>query len=125
MGLDDDEGVTATSHRGALERSISLPLLVLYGLGTTIGAGIYALIGEVSASAGTRAPLAFVVAAVLAALTGLGYAELAGRYPKAAGEAVFVDRAFGVSSVTRSTGLAVAAVGLVAAAAITTAFSPS
>lgn len=114
---------SAPTFRGELERSISLPLLVLYGLGTTIGAGIYALIGEVSASAGTRAPLAFIVAAVLAALTGLGYAELAGRYPKAAGEAVFVDRAFGLSTVTRTTGLAVAVVGLIAAAAITTAFA--
>jgi amino acid transporter len=115
--------VTSTRVRGELERSISLPLLILYGLGTTIGAGIYALIGEVSASAGTRAPLAFVVAAVLAALTGLGYAELAGRYPKAAGEAVFVDRAFGRTTVTRSTGIAVATVGLIAAAAISTAFA--
>lgn len=114
---------TVRSGAGELERSLSLPLLVLYGLGTTIGAGIYALIGEVSAAAGTRAPLAFVVAAALAALTGLGYAELAGRYPKAAGEAVFVDRAFGVQRLTRATGLAVAAVGLVAAAAISTAFA--
>jgi APA family basic amino acid/polyamine antiporter len=108
---------------GQLERSLSLPLLVLYGLGTTIGAGIYALIGEVAGSAGTRTPLAFVVAGALAALTGLGYAELTGRYPKAAGEAVFVDQAFGIQRLTRAMGLAVATVGLIAAAAITTAFA--
>lgn len=114
---------TSAGGSGQLERSISLPLLVLYGLGTTIGAGIYALIGEVAGSAGTRAPLAFLVAGVLAALTGFGYAELAGRYPKAAGEAVFVDQAFGLHRLTQATGLAVATVGLIAAAAITTAFA--
>ncbi len=114
---------TTRAGSGQLERSLSLPLLVLYGLGTTIGAGIYALIGEVAGSAGAKAPLAFLVAGVLAALTGFGYAELAGRYPKAAGEAVFVDQAFGIQQLTRTTGLAVATVGLIAAAAITTAFA--
>ena len=35
-----------------LKRTLSLPLMVLYGLGPTIGAGIYALIGEVAGIAG-------------------------------------------------------------------------
>ncbi len=105
-----------------LERSVSLPMLVLYGLGTTIGAGIYALTGEVAGEAGVQAPLAFLAAAVLAALTCLGFAELAGRLPKAAGEAVFVDRAFGVRSVTTAVGVAVVVAGVVAAAAISNAF---
>ena len=61
-------------------------MLVLYGLGTTVGAGIYALMGEVSGSAGMRAPLAFIVSALLAGTTAIGFAELAGRLPKAAGE---------------------------------------
>ena len=82
-------------------------MLVLYGLGTTIGAGIYALTGEVAGSAGTRAPLAFLVAAALAGITGLGFAELAGRLPKAAGEAVFVEHAFARRRVTQAVGAAV------------------
>ena len=32
-----------------LRRSLSLSLLTLYGLGTTIGAGIYVLVGKVAA----------------------------------------------------------------------------
>lgn len=97
-------------------------MLVLYGLGTTIGAGIYALTGEVAGSAGTRAPLAFLVAAALAGITGLGFAELAGRLPKAAGEAVFVEHAFARRRVTQAVGAAVLTAGVVSAAAVSNAF---
>ncbi|MGI9616477.1 MAG: amino acid permease, partial [Acidimicrobiales bacterium] len=97
-------------------------MLVLYGLGTTIGAGIYALTGEVAGEAGMRAPLSFLVSALLAGVTAIGFAELAGRLPKAAGEAVFVDRAFGRVALTRSVGFAVLLAGVVAAAAIANAF---
>lgn len=110
------------STQSGLRREITLVPLVLYGLGTTIGAGIYALTGEVAGEAGTHAPLAFLVAAVLAAATGLSFAELAGRLPKAAGEAVFVRHAFGLPILSRIVGLAVVTAGLVAGAAITNAF---
>lgn len=41
-----------------LLRSLSLPLITFYGLGTILGAGIYVLIGEVVGAAGMGAPLA-------------------------------------------------------------------
>lgn len=97
-------------------------MLVLYGLGTTIGAGIYALTGEVAGEAGSKAPLSFLVAALLAGITGLGFAELAGRLPKAAGEAVFVDHAFSQRRLTQAVGVAVLSAGVVSAAAISNAF---
>ncbi len=97
-------------------------MLVLYGLGTTIGAGIYALTGEVAGEAGMRAPLAFLVSALLAGVTGIGFAELAGRLPRAAGEAVFVSHAFGRRSLTGVVGVAVLLAGVVAAATVTNAF---
>ncbi len=114
---------STTDARAELRRDVSLPLLVLYGLGTTIGAGIYALVGEVAGAAGLHAPLSFVVAAILAGVTGLAFAELAARLPKAAGEAVFVEHAFGRPALTTTIGLSVVAVGLIAGAAITTAFA--
>lgn len=49
-----------------LRRVISLPLLVLYGLGTIVGAGIYVLLGEVAGLAGYQTPLAFLFAVLLA-----------------------------------------------------------
>ncbi len=98
-------------------------MLVLYGLGTTVGAGIYALMGEVAGSAGMRAPLAFLVSALLAGTTAIGFAELAGRLPKAAGEAVFVNQAFGRRPLTAAVGGGVLVAGVVAAAAVTDAFA--
>ena len=74
-----------------LKLSLGLPLITLYGLGTAIGAGIFVLIGEVAGSAGMFAPVAFLVASLLAGLTAFSLAELASRFPKSAGEAVYVQ----------------------------------
>ncbi len=101
-----------------LKRALGLPLLVLYGLGTTIGAGIFALLGKVAGEAGMATPLAFLLAAALAGLSAFSFAELAGRLPFSAGEAVYVREGFGSDLLARLVGLAVAAAGIVSAAAI-------
>jgi amino acid permease len=46
-----------------LIRSLTLTHAVLYGLGVTIGAGIYVLVGAAAGRSGMHAPLAFVAAA--------------------------------------------------------------
>lgn len=80
----------------SLKRSLSLPMITLYGLGTTIGAGIYVLIGKVAGSAGLYAPVSFAVSALLAGLTVFSFAEFSSRLPRSAGEAVYVHAAFPV-----------------------------
>ena len=80
--------------RPALKRSLSLAQATLYGLGVTIGAGVYVLIGAAAARSGMHAPLAFVLAAILMALSAASFAELASRLPVAAGEAAYVRNAF-------------------------------
>ena len=52
-----------------LRRRLGLLLLVLYGTGITVGAGIYVLIGAAAGHAGAYAPWSFVVAAAVMALT--------------------------------------------------------
>ena len=106
----------------ALARHLSLPLLVLYGLGTTIGAGIFVLTGEVAGRAGLAAPLAFVSASLLAGLTALAFCELSSRIPESAGEAAYVHAGFGSSRLAAAVGLAVATAGLVSAAALSRSF---
>ncbi|MDH5184193.1 MAG: amino acid permease [Gammaproteobacteria bacterium] len=105
-----------------LKRSISLPLLTFYGLGTILGAGIYVLIGEVVAEAGMRAPLSFLVAALLAVFTALSYAELSARFPRSAGEAVYLQEAFHHRSWSLLMGLMVIIVGSVSSAALANGF---
>src|SRR5258707_12025055 len=73
-----------------LRRRLGLPLLVLYGTGITIGAGIYVLVGQVAGHAGAYAPWSFVLAATVMALTVASYAELSTRFPVSAGEAAYV-----------------------------------
>lgn len=101
-----------------LRRTLTLGPLVLYGLGVIVGAGIYVAIGAVIDRAGTAAPLSFLVAGLVAAATGLCYAELAGRFPEAAGAAAYVRHGFGSERLALATGLALAAAIVVAAASI-------
>jgi len=101
-----------------LKRSLSLPMITLYGLGTTIGAGIYVLIGKVAGSAGMYAPVSFVVASLLAGLTVFSFAEFASRLPKSAGEAIYVHAAFPTKWLALLVGLGVMFSGLTSSAAI-------
>jgi len=101
-----------------LRRSLSLPLLVLYGLGVTIGAGIYVLLGATVERAGMHAPMAFVVAAVVMVFTASSFAELSARLPVSAGEAAYVRAGFGSSALSTLVGFMVIGSGVVSAAAI-------
>ena len=105
-----------------LQRKLTIWLVIFYGLGTTIGAGIYALLGQIAGVAGYHAPWSFLVAAGLVAFTVTSYAEMSCRYPRAAGSALYVRE--GLDSVPLSTivGLFVALAGLTSASALVNAF---
>lgn len=103
----------------ALRRRLGLPLLVLYGTGITVGAGIYVLVGAVARHAGTYAPWSFLLAAIVMGLTVASYAELATRYPVSAGEAAYVRAAFGSRLISTAVGLLTLATGIVASATVT------
>ena len=101
-----------------LRRAISLPLLVFYGLGVTIGAGIYVLVGATVAQAGIYAPVSFLVAAFVMLFSASSFGELSGRFPQSAGEAAYVEAAFRIPSLTVLTGALLLAAGTISAAAI-------
>lgn len=102
----------------ALRRSLSLPLLVLYGLGVTVGAGIYVLVGVAAGRAGASAPAAFVIAAIVMGLSAASFSELAARIPVSAGEAAYVREAFASKRLSVMTGLLVITAAVVAASTI-------
>lgn len=107
----------------ALKRTLTLPLLTFFGLGTILGAGIYVLVGEVAGLAGMHAPLAFVVAAVVASFTAFSYAELAARHPTSAAEAVYVQEGFGRPWLSMLAGALVLFAALASAAALANGFA--
>ena len=105
-----------------LNRCITYPLLTLYGLGTILGAGIYVLIGKVAANAGLYAPVAFLLAAIVAGFSGYSYAALSSRFPKSAGEVNYVQSAFGIEFLSVVVGLLVVVTGIVSAATLANGF---
>ena len=66
-----------------LKRQLGVFELTATGVGIILGAGIYVLIGEAAGLAGNGVWLPFMFCALAAAFTGLTYADLASRYPKA------------------------------------------
>lgn len=110
--------VQQATGKAELRRSLTLTQTVLYGLGVTIGAGIYVLIGAAAARAGMHAPLAFIAAAVLMGLTAASFAELGTRMPVAAGEAAYVREAFQSERLALAVGGLVIVIAVVSGAAI-------
>ena len=101
-----------------LRRVLSLPLLTLYGVGTIVGAGFYALLGEVAGLAGTAAPSSILIAGLVASFTALSFAALAARYPESGGPVRYVEAAFGAPRLARATGLLMIFTGVVSAATL-------
>jgi len=108
--------------KNQLRRTLSLWLLVLYGLGVTVGAGVFALVGEILGSAGDQAPLAFLVAGAIAGLTGISYMALVAQFPRAGGEAVYVRNGLGRAA-GRLAGLGVVVAGVISSAVVALAFA--
>ncbi len=75
--------------------SLSLWGAVSMGTGVMIGAGIFALTGQIAELAGTWFPLAFLVAAAIAGFSAYSYIKMAQKYPSAGGVAMFLKKAYG------------------------------
>jgi len=112
-----------TENTPRLRRAISGPMLFAFILGDVLGAGIYALMGVLSESAGGMLWAPLVVALLLALLTAGSYAELVTKYPRAGGAAVFAERAFRSPLLSFLVGFSMLAAGVVSAAGLAIAFS--
>ncbi len=115
--------MTATATEPvALKRAISGRMLLFFVIGDVLGAGIYALIGEVAGRVGGAVWLAFGLALALAIFTAFAYAELVTKYPQAAGAALYVNTAFHIPFLTFMVAFAVVCSGLSSAATLARAF---
>ena len=113
----------AADSTTTLKRGIGGGLLLVFILGDVLGAGVYALMGELAGEAGGMTWVPILVALVMALLTAGSYAELVTKYPKAGGAAVFAQRAFKRPVVAFLVGYCMLCAGIVSVAGLAVAFA--
>jgi basic amino acid/polyamine antiporter, APA family len=106
-----------------LRRAIGPGLLTVFVVGDILGAGIYALVGEVGAEVGGAIWTSFLAAFVLAVFTAFAYAELVSKYPRAAGAALYTHEAFRAPFFTFIVAFAVMSSGIASASTLARAFA--
>ena len=98
-----------------LKRVMGPKLLLLFIIGDILGAGVYAVTGQMAGIVGGIVWLPFLVAFLVATLTALSYLELVTKYPQAAGAALYTHKAFGIHFVTFLVAFAVICSGVTSA----------
>ncbi|MGW0560212.1 APC family permease [Streptomyces sp. NPDC003016] len=106
-----------------LKRALGPKLLILFVIGDILGTGIYATTGKVAGKVGGALWLPFAIGFLVAVLTAASYVELVGKYPKAAGAALYTQKAFKVPFLTFIIAFMVMCSGLSSASAAARAFS--
>ncbi|MFG2197002.1 APC family permease [Streptomyces sp. NPDC048639] len=124
MTADTSSTESGTPDNGTpLKRAIGPKLMILFVIGDILGTGIYATTGKVAGKIGGALWLPFAIGFVVAVLTAASYVELVGKYPKAAGAALYTQKAFKVPFVTFIVAFMVMCSGLSSASAAARAFS--
>jgi amino acid transporter len=114
--------MSTASAAPKLQPAITAKMLTVFVIGDVLGAGIYALVGEVGGEVGGAIWAAFLLAGVLALFTAASYSELVTKYPRAAGAALYVNRAWKSEFFTFVVAFAVMCSGVTSAATLATAF---
>ena len=105
-----------------LKRAIGPKLLLFFVIGDILGTGIYALTGSVAKAIGGALWIPFFLAFVVAFITAFSYLELVGKYPRAAGAALYTHKAFGINFLTFMVTFTVMSSGVTSAATAAKAF---
>ncbi|MCF3120797.1 APC family permease [Streptomyces arenae] len=123
MTTSDTSTTAPPAEEPALHRAIGPKLLILFVIGDILGTGIYATTGKVAGKVGGALWLPFLIGFVVAILTAASYVELVGKYPKAAGAALYTQKAFKTPFLTFIIAFMVMCSGLSSASAAARAFS--
>ena len=84
------------STNGNAGKPMNVTAAAALGIGSMVGAGIFALLGEAGSIAGSAVYLSFIIAGVVALLSGYSMAKLGARYPSAGGIVEYLAQGFGV-----------------------------
>lgn len=96
----DHHGTSDDRHSQYRKNSLTLIGSVAMGTGVMIGAGIFALTGQVAQLTGDLYPLAFVAAATVVAFSAYSYVKVSNAYPSAGGIAMILKKAYGKNAIT-------------------------
>ncbi len=90
------------------EGSISLPGAIAMGTGVMIGAGIFALTGQIAELAGPLFPLAFIAGAIVTGLSAHSYVKMSNTWPSSGGIAMILNKCYGPGAITGGAALLMA-----------------
>lgn len=93
---------------GYKKNSLSLIGAVSLGTGVMIGAGIFALLGQVAELSGELFPFVFLVGAIISGFSAYGYIKLSNVYPSAGGIAMYLIKIYGKGAVAAAGALLMA-----------------
>ncbi|MGM0581436.1 MAG: APC family permease [Bacteroidota bacterium] len=88
--------------------SLSLTGSIAMGTGVMIGAGIFALLGQVAELSGTWFPYIFLLGAVISGFSAYSYIKVSNAHPSAGGIAMILTKAYGKSTIAASASLLMA-----------------
>ena len=95
-------------EEGYKKESLSLLGSIALGTGVMIGAGIFALLGQVAELSGAWFPYIFLLGAVISAFSAYSYIKVSNTYPSVGGIAMILKKAYGKSTITASASLLMA-----------------
>jgi amino acid transporter len=113
---------TGPTGQPSLKRVMGSKLLLFFVVGDIIGTGIYALTGQVAGRVGGALWLPFLLAFIIAIMTAFSYLELVGKYPQAAGAALYTHKAFKIRFLTFMVAFTVMCSGITSASSAAKAF---
>lgn len=90
----------ATRAANYKQGSLSLVGAISMGTAVIIGAGIFALTGQIAELAGPLFPLVFLIAAIATAFSAYSYVKLSNAFPSSGGIAMFLKEAYGPGTIT-------------------------
>ncbi|MAU70604.1 MAG: hypothetical protein CML04_00780 [Pseudozobellia sp.] len=108
--------------KNKLSRSLNFYDILMFGVGGIVGAGIYAIIGQAAGLSGNMLWLSFTIAAFVALLTALSYAEFVSRFPDAGGSFEYIKQGIGEKTALVMS-IFMAFTGIIAPAAIAISFA--
>lgn len=88
--------------------NISLSRAVAMGTGVMIGAGIFALTGQIAQLAGPVFPLAFIAGAIVTSFSAYSYIKMSNAWPSSGGIAMILQKAYGPGAIAAAAALLMA-----------------